>query len=122
MSFHRGPGGLTRRWNRWGLPVGTFSPAEPLNSGPDREEEEPPRRVVWKFGGTSVADVDQVRAVARRLVAARREDVEVVAVLSAMGSTTDELAELAHRASRRPPPRELDALLSVGESITCALA
>ncbi|MBO0848595.1 MAG: aminotransferase class III-fold pyridoxal phosphate-dependent enzyme, partial [Pseudonocardia sp.] len=77
---------------------------------------------VWKFGGTSVADHDRLRAVARRMVEAQRAGRRVVAVLSAMGKTTDELAGMASRMSGQPPPRELDALLSVGESISCALA
>jgi aspartate kinase len=78
--------------------------------------------VVLKFGGTSVADPDKLKNVARRLVAARENGSRVVAVLSAMGSTTDELVELAHRISARPEPRELDMLISVGERISCALA
>jgi aspartate kinase len=78
--------------------------------------------VVWKFGGTSVGDPDRLRAVARRLVTAARDGVQVVAVLSAMGGCTDDLTRLAHGLSARPAPRELDALLSVGESISCALA
>ncbi|MBB5803454.1 aspartate kinase [Saccharothrix ecbatanensis] len=82
----------------------------------------PPQRVVWKFGGTSVGDVDRLRAVAARLVAAKREGKQVVAVLSAMGGSTDDLVGLAMELSAEPDPRELDALLSVGESISCALA
>ncbi len=78
--------------------------------------------VVQKFGGTSVAGPDRLRAVARRLVAAREEGDDVVGVLSAMGSTTDELLALAHEISVTPDPRELDMLLSVGERISCALA
>ena len=78
--------------------------------------------VVWKFGGTSVADPDRLRAVAERLVAAHRQGRGVVAVLSAMGHTTDELAAKAAQLTDRPPLRELDALLSVGETISCALA
>ena len=78
--------------------------------------------LVWKFGGTSVADHVRLRAVAERLVAAQRAGHEVVAVLSAMGTSTDELSGLAYEVSARPPLRELDALLSVGESISCALA
>ena len=77
--------------------------------------------VVWKFGGTSVGDVDRLRAVARRLVSAQRSGLRVVAVLSAMGHTTDELSARAYQVSGRPPLRELDALLSVGESISTAL-
>jgi aspartate kinase len=81
----------------------------------------PSSLVVWKFGGTSVADHDRLRAVAQRLVAAARQGHRVVAVLSAMGKSTDGLCELAYRMSALPPRRELDALLSVGESISCAL-
>src|SRR5947207_4323467 len=77
--------------------------------------------VVMKFGGTSVADVDRLRAVAQRLVTAREAGNRVVAVLSAMGDTTDELVRLAHQISRRPVARELDMLISVGERISCSL-
>ena len=77
--------------------------------------------VVMKFGGTSVADVDRLRAVAQRLVAAREAGNRVVAVLSAMGDTTDELVRLAHEISPRPEARELDMLISVGERISCSL-
>jgi len=80
----------------------------------------PNRRVVWKFGGTSVGDADRLRAVARRLVSARRQGLQVVAVLSAMGGTTDELVRQAYGLSAQPQPRELDALLSVGEIIAGA--
>jgi aspartate kinase len=77
--------------------------------------------IVMKFGGTSVADVDRLRAVAQRLVAAREAGNRVVAVLSAMGDTTDELVRLAHEISSRPVARELDMLISVGERISCSL-
>jgi aspartate kinase len=78
--------------------------------------------VVMKFGGTSVADPDKLKAVARRLVAAHEEGRRVVGVLSAMGHTTDELIALAHQVSPNPDPRELDMLVSVGERVSCALA
>jgi aspartate kinase len=78
--------------------------------------------VVMKFGGTSVADPEKLKSVARRLVAARESGSRVVAVLSAMGTTTDELLDLARQVSSRPEPRELDMLISVGERISCALA
>jgi aspartate kinase len=78
--------------------------------------------VVMKFGGTSVADPERLKAVARRLVTAREAGNRVVGVLSAMGHTTDELIELAHQVSARPDPREMDMLISVGERISCALA
>ena len=77
--------------------------------------------VVMKFGGTSVADVERLKAVAQRLVAAREAGNRVVAVLSAMGDTTDELVRLAHEISPRPRARELDMLISVGERISCSL-
>jgi aspartate kinase len=87
-------------------------------------EEAAPRAgtLVMKFGGTSVGDAERLKAVARRLVAAREAGHRVVGVLSAMGSTTDELVSLAHQMSPRPNPRELDMLQSVGERISCALA
>jgi aspartate kinase len=78
--------------------------------------------VVMKFGGTSVADTEKIKAVARRLVAARETGNRVVGVLSAMGQTTDELVALAHQVSAAPDPRELDMLISVGERISVALA
>jgi hypothetical protein len=78
--------------------------------------------LVWKFGGTSVSDPARLRAVAERLVAAQRSGRGVVAVLSAMGKSTDELSRMAYQMTSRPPLRELDALLSVGESVSCALA
>jgi aspartate kinase len=78
--------------------------------------------VVMKFGGTSVGDPEKLKAVARRLVAAREEGRRVVGVLSAMGHTTDELIALARQVSPDPDPRELDMLVSVGERVSCALA
>ncbi len=78
--------------------------------------------IVMKFGGTSVGDVERLKAVARRLVAARQAGHRVVCVLSAMGHTTDELIDLAHQVSPRPKPRALDMLVTVGERISCALA
>ncbi|MCB1247680.1 MAG: aspartate kinase [Acidimicrobiia bacterium] len=77
--------------------------------------------VVQKFGGTSVADADRIRAVARRIVDTRANDDNVVAVVSAMGKTTDELVALAAEVSDRSHPRELDMLLTAGERVTMAL-
>ncbi len=74
-----------------------------------------------KFGGSSVADPDKIKHVARRLVEARERGVRVVATVSAMGDTTDGLVELARQVSPEPHPRELDMLLSTGERIACAL-
>ncbi len=78
--------------------------------------------VVSKFGGTSVADPERLKAVAARLVAAQRAGNRVVGVLSAMGKATDDLIALAHEVSETPHSRELDMLLSVGERVSCALA
>jgi aspartate kinase len=86
------------------------------------EARAPLGTVVMKFGGTSVAGPERLQHVARRLVAAREAGNRVVAVLSAMGETTDDLIALAHQVSARPVARELDMLISVGERISCALA
>ncbi|HEY8028791.1 MAG TPA: aspartate kinase [Gaiellaceae bacterium] len=77
--------------------------------------------VVMKFGGTSVGDTQKIKDVARRLVEARETGHRVVAVLSAMGDTTDDLIRLAHEVSPNPHPREYDMLVSVGERISNAL-
>ena len=77
--------------------------------------------VVMKFGGTSVADVEDVKRAAARIVAARERGNQVVAVLSARGKTTDELVAAAYEISKRPLEREMDMLLSTGERISCAL-
>ena len=75
-----------------------------------------------KFGGTSVGDPERLKAVARRIVTAREQGTRIVAVLSAMGHSTDELIELAYEISPQPKPRALDMLISVGERISCSLA
>ena len=80
------------------------------------------RTVVMKFGGTSVADAERIRRAAQRIVSAKENGDNVVAVLSARGKTTDELVQMAHEVSARPHPREMDMLLSTGERISCALA
>ena len=83
--------------------------------------EQAPETVVMKFGGSSVADPDKIKHVARRLVEARERGARVVGTVSAMGETTDTLLELAGSISPHPNPRELDMLLSTGERISCAL-
>src|SRR3954469_16923276 len=77
--------------------------------------------LVQKFGGTSVADPDRIRAVADHVVRTRRQGHDVVVVVSAMGKTTDDLLRLAGDVSPRPPGRELDMLLTAGERISMAL-
>ena len=77
--------------------------------------------VVMKFGGTSVADAERIKRAAKRIVKAREQGQQVVAVLSARGKTTDELIASAEEVSTAPDPREMDMLLSTGERISCAL-
>ena len=68
--------------------------------------------IVQKFGGTSVADVEKIRAAARKAIRAQRQGNRVVMVVSAMGKNTDRLLELAADVSPNPPAREMDMLLS----------
>ncbi|MCG2794419.1 MAG: aspartate kinase, partial [Actinomycetia bacterium] len=77
--------------------------------------------VVQKFGGTSVADVEKIKNVARRVAESRKRVDHLVVVVSALGKTTDELVDLAHQVSPVPPEREMDMLLSTGEQISTAL-
>lgn len=79
------------------------------------------RIIVQKFGGSSVSTIDKIKAVAAKIVATRRAGFGVVAVVSAMGDTTDELLTLARRVANDPSKRELDMLLSTGERISMAL-
>ena len=84
-------------------------------------ESERARRIVAKFGGSSVADAASIKRVAARIVAAKQAGNEVVVVISAMGDTTDELMDLALQVSPQPQPRELDMLLTTGERQSAAL-
>ena len=77
--------------------------------------------IVQKFGGTSVADTSSLKIVADRIIDRKKEGYEVVVVPSAMGSSTDELIDLANELSEKPTPREMDMLLSAGERITMSL-
>lgn len=77
--------------------------------------------IVQKFGGSSVADAESIKRVAKRIVDTRREGNDVVVAVSAMGDTTDELLDLAAQVAPIPAPRELDMLLSSGERISMAL-
>ena len=77
--------------------------------------------IVQKFGGTSVADTSSLKIVADRIIDRKKEGYEVVVVPSAMGSSTDELIDLANELSEQPTPREMDMLLSAGERITMSL-
>src|SRR5437762_5096167 len=77
--------------------------------------------VVQKFGGSSVADPDRIRAVADHIARTRRSGDDVIVVVSAMGKTTDELIRLAAEVSGTPAGREMDMLLTAGERISMAL-
>ena len=77
--------------------------------------------VVQKYGGTSVGTPARIRRVSRRIAQTVRNGSQVVAVVSAMGHTTDRLIGLAGEVSQEPPPRELDALVANGETITAPL-
>ncbi|MDO4241923.1 MAG: aspartate kinase [Microbacteriaceae bacterium] len=77
--------------------------------------------IVQKFGGSSVADAESIKRVAKRVVETRRAGNDVVVVVSAMGDTTDELLDLADAVTPIKTPRELDLLLSAGERISMAL-
>ncbi len=77
--------------------------------------------LVRKYGGSSLAGIERIQTVAQDIRRARDQGYQVVVVVSAMGKTTDDLAELARRTNPSPPRRELDMLLSVGERITMSL-
>jgi aspartate kinase len=77
--------------------------------------------LVQKFGGTSVADPERIKAVADHIVRTRAAGDDVVVVVSAMGKTTDDLLRLAHEVSNAPSARELDMLLTSGERISISL-
>jgi aspartate kinase len=77
--------------------------------------------VVQKYGGSSVADAESIKRVARRIVETKKAGNHVVVVVSAMGDTTDELIDLANQVSPTPAGRELDMLLTAGERISMAL-
>jgi len=77
--------------------------------------------IVQKYGGSSVADAERIRNVARRIAAAKEKGNQMVVVISAMGKTTDELISLAYQVSDLPDERELDTLLSTGETVSSTL-
>ena len=78
-------------------------------------------RIVQKFGGSSVADAESIKRVARRIARTRADGHDVIIVISAMGDTTDELMDLALQVSPQPKSRELDMLLTTGERQSAAL-
>jgi len=77
--------------------------------------------IVQKYGGSSVANAERIKNVARRIAQAKAQGDQVVVVVSAMGDTTDELIELAYQVAKHPDRRELDHLLSTGEIVSSTL-
>ena len=77
--------------------------------------------IVQKFGGTSVGSVERIKAVAEKIALRKESGDEIVAVVSAMGKSTDLLTELANKVNVYPPKREMDMLLSTGEQVSIAL-
>ncbi|MFC2689972.1 MAG: aspartate kinase, partial [Propionibacterium freudenreichii] len=78
-------------------------------------------RIVQKYGGSSVADAESIKRVARKIARAKQRGDAVTVVISAMGDTTDELMDLAYQVSPQPQTRELDMLLTTGERQSAAL-
>ncbi len=77
--------------------------------------------VVQKYGGTSVADIERIENVARRVIKTKQSGNDVIVVLSAMAGETDRLIKLAHQVSAEPNEREYDSLISTGEQVTITL-
>ncbi|MDO5053383.1 MAG: aspartate kinase [Pseudoclavibacter sp.] len=77
--------------------------------------------IVQKYGGSSVADAESIKRVAKRIVDTRKAGNDVVVAVSAMGDTTDDLIDLAHEISPIPDPREFDMLVTTGERVSMAL-
>jgi len=77
--------------------------------------------IVQKYGGSSVADVNRIKNVAKRVVSYKKRRFDLVVVVSALGDTTDELLELVKQISKSPSERELDMLMSTGEQVSVAL-
>jgi aspartate kinase len=95
---------------------------EPRDVAVNRPQEcVPVALIVQKFGGSSVADAESIKRVAKRIVATKKAGNDVVVAVSAMGDTTDELLDLAHEVTPIPAGRELDMLLTAGERISMAL-
>ncbi len=77
--------------------------------------------IVQKYGGTSVGNIQRIKEVAKKIIARKKDGVDIVVVISAMAGETDKLVELAHQISIDPNKRAMDLLLSSGERISCSL-
>ena len=79
------------------------------------------KRIVLKFGGTSLKDVKQIKKVAKIIKRRHKEGYQIIAVVSAMSGTTNELLKKSNLVSGNFDNKELDVLLSSGEQVTCSL-
>ena len=77
--------------------------------------------IVQKYGGSSVADVEKLKKIASMIAVVKKQGIDVIVVVSAMGKTTNQLIEMAKAISPNPPRREMDMLLSTGERTSMAL-
>lgn len=77
--------------------------------------------IVQKFGGTSVATAERIKKIAKHIVDAHKKGVKIVVVVSALGDTTNDLIDLAHRITLSPNEREMDMLISTGEQVSASL-
>jgi len=77
--------------------------------------------IVQKYGGTSVADLERIKNIAKRIIKYREEDNDIVVVVSAMAGETDRLLNMAHSINSFPDEREIDVLISTGEQVVSAL-
>jgi aspartate kinase len=77
--------------------------------------------IVLKYGGSSLETIEKIQAVAKKIIARKKTENEIVVVVSAMGKTTNQLLELAHKVSDQPNKREIDALISTGEQVSASL-
>src|SRR4030042_434400 len=77
--------------------------------------------IVQKYGGSAVANAERIRNVARRIIKSKEQGNQVVVVVSAMGDTTDDLIDLAQQITDQPDPREMDVLMSTGETVSSTL-
>ena len=81
----------------------------------------PKHIIVQKYGGSSVANIERIKAVAERILSAKKKNNHLVVVVSALGDTTDELEAMAFKIAPNPPEREMDMLMSTGEQISSSL-
>ena len=95
--------------------------AQPSGRGAEQRDWTAVALIVQKYGGSSVADSDSIKRVARRIIATKKRGNDVAVVVSAMGDTTDDLIDQAMDIDSNPPLREMDMLMTAGERISMSL-